>query len=315
MTANERSDRPVAALDPSRAVAAETILAPSEGELIVIVGPTATGKTALAIDLARRFDGEIVSADSVQIYREFELGTGKPSEAELAARPHHLLSMVDPREPVDAARYAALADEAIASIRSRGRVPIVCGGTFLWVKGLVRGLAPTPGADVAIRARHAETAARDGRAALHALLAEVDAPSAARLAPNDFVRVSRALEVFELSGRPLSEWHAKHAFGTARHEVRTFGVARAAEDLDARIAERVAFWLAAGWVREVAALRDRGFGETRAMGAVGFKQIALSLEGKLPEAELEVAIVRATRVFARRQRTWLRDEAVTWVLP
>ncbi len=283
------------------------------GELLVVVGPTASGKTDLAIALCERLGGEIVSADSVQVYREFDAGSGKPTAEQRARATHHLVDVLDPLEPADARWFADRADLAIAEVRSRGRLPIVCGGTFLWVKALVSGLAAAPPADAEVRARHAAIAATEGRSALHARLAAVDPEAAARLAENDFVRVSRALETFEVSGKTQTAWHAEHGFREARHRARLFGVDRAREELDRRIEARAAAWLASGWIEEVEALLARGFGEARAMGSVGYKQVRAFLAGDLPKDELGPAIVRATRVFVRRQRTWLRDQPVTWL--
>jgi tRNA dimethylallyltransferase len=282
-----------------------------------VVGPTASGKTELAVSLCERLGGEIVSADSVQVYRYFELGTGKPSAEERARAPHHLIDLFEPSEHCDVARWALLADEAIAAIRARGRVPIVCGGTFLWVRALIYGLAAAPPADETIRQRHREIAERDGRAALHAELARVDPISAARLAPNDLVRVSRALEVRELSGIPLSQWQAEHGFAKPRLAARLLGVARERDELDQRIRRRAEAMFAAGWLEEVRALRERGYGESRAMGSVGYRQVneALASGAAIELPALIDAVVRATRVFARRQRTWLRDQPVEWLAP
>lgn len=283
-----------------------------DDELCVVVGPTASGKSDLALALAEAQNGEIVGADSVQIYRRFDLGSGKPTAAERARVSHHLVDAIDPLDPIDAARFVALADRAIAEVRARGRHPIVCGGTFLWVKALLFGLAPMPPADPAIRARHEALAAAEGRAALHAALAKVDAAAAARLAPNDLVRVSRALEVFELTGKTQTAWHAEHAFATPRHRARLVGVERSRDELDARIVSRTQRWLAAGWIDEVRALIAEGYGAARAMESVGYRQVRDHLAGELPGDQLEEAIVRATRTFVRRQRTWLRDQPVTW---
>ncbi len=291
------------------------IEAPREDELLVVVGPTASGKTELAIRLAERFGGEIVGADSVQIYRHFDIGSGKPSPEERARAPHHLIGVADPAEDMDAARFAALADEAIASIRARGRVPIVCGGTFLWVRALVRGLTQAAPRDQAVRDRHAEIARERGRPALHAMLAEVDPASAARLAPNDLLRVSRALEVFELTGRPLSEVHREHGFSEIRHLHRLYGVARERPELDQRIEARARAWLEGGFIEEVRSLLDAGYAQTRAMGSVGYREVRAFVEGKLAKDALADAVVRSTRVFVRRQRTWLRDEPVGWIDP
>ncbi|HEX9051545.1 MAG TPA: tRNA (adenosine(37)-N6)-dimethylallyltransferase MiaA, partial [Anaeromyxobacter sp.] len=163
--------------------------------LAVIAGPTASGKTALAVALARRVGGEIVNADSQQVYRGLDVGTAKPTAEERAAVPHHLLDVVDPGEGMDAARFVALADAAIADVASRGRIPIVAGGTGLYLRALLHGVVAAPGRDPALRARLEEEAARLGRPALHARLAAVDPAAAARIRPNDLVRIVRALEI------------------------------------------------------------------------------------------------------------------------
>jgi tRNA dimethylallyltransferase len=284
--------------------------------LTVVVGPTASGKTALAARLAESVGGEVVSADSVQVYRRFDIGAGKPTADERSRAPHHLIDAADPLEPMDAARWASLAERAIADIRARGRVPVVCGGTFLWVRALVLGLAPAPPADSVVRARHKEVVSAEGRGALHTALAAVDAVSANRLSPNDFVRVSRALEVFELTGRPMSAWHSEHGFRETRHVARFVGLRHTPDELSARIAARTDTMLAAGWIDEVRALLDAGFGEARAMKSVGYRQVAEALSGEAPLGDaLRDSIVRATRIFARRQRTWLREELVEWLSP
>lgn len=282
-------------------------------ELTVVVGPTASGKTDFALALARAQDGEIIGADSVQIYRRFDIGSGKPTAEQLRQVRHHLVDCVDPTEPFDAARYVTLADEALADVRQRGKRPILCGGSFLWVKALLFGLAAAPPADVEIRQRHERWAERDGRAALHQRLTEVDPTTASRLAPNDLVRVSRALEVYELSGIPLSRWHAEHGFREPRYRARLLGVDRDRAELDRRIETRTAAWLEQGWIDEVSALLADGLDQCRAMSSVGYRQVCAHLRGELPRAELAAAIVRATRTFVRRQRTWLRDEPVRWV--
>jgi len=284
-----------------------------EGSIVAIVGPTASGKTDLACRLAEAIGGEVVSADSVQVYRRFDVGSGKPTRAELSRAPHHMVDVLAPDEPIDAARYAELASRAILGIRSRGKHPIVAGGTFLWVKALLFGLADAPPADAGVRERHKALAAEKGRPELHRLLAEKDPASAARLHPNDLVRVSRALEVFELTGEPLSARQEGHAFRDAKHAARL--VARRVDptELTARITRRVGDWLDAGWIDEVEALAKDGHGEARAMGSVGYREVYAHVRGELARDELEERIVRATRVFARRQRTWLGREEVLWV--
>ena len=292
-------------------------MASSDERLWVVVGPTASGKTQRAVELCEAHGGEIVSADSVQVYRHFQIGAGKPSAAELARARHHLIDIVEPQEPMDAARFTELADLAIADIRNRGKRPIVCGGTFLWVRALIHGLVPAPPADPSLRARHQARVVAAGRSGLHADLASVDPDAARRLAPNDFVRVSRALEVFELTGVPMSHWQAAHGFKTSRHRARLLGVQREKPELDQRIQARCQAMLQAGWVAEATRLLHAGHGGTRPFASVGYKQIALALErGKpLDLAALELQIVRATRIFARRQRTWLKDQPIEWLPP
>ena len=281
--------------------------------LFAIVGPTASGKSELAAELAERVGGEVVSADSVQIYRRFDAGSGKPTAQELARAPHHLLSEIDPLDPIDAAAWANLASIRIGEIRARGRVPIVCGGTFLWIKALVFGLAAAPAASAPARERHRAIAEHEGRAALHGRLRLVDPTSAARLHPNDFVRVSRALEVYEMSGKPMSAWQTEHAFASARHPARLVGVAVTPPVLTERIRARAVAWIERGWIEEVEGLLAQGYGSARAMGSVGYAQIRAMLHGGLARSELEIAIVRATRIFARRQRTWLNHADVMWL--
>ncbi len=293
--------------------AIRSLAPPEPGELWVVVGATATGKSELALALCRRFDGEVIGADSVQVYRHFDLGSGKPSQAERDELPHHLIDCVDPLATMDAARFVTLADDAIASVTSRGRRPIVCGGTFLWIKALLFGLADAGPKDDLVRTRHQQLVAERGRAALHEALARVDPEAAARLSPNDVLRVSRALEVFEVSGRPQTEVFREHAFRTPRFRARLLGVARERPDVDARIEARARAWLEAGWVAEVERLFADGYGEARAMGSVGFREVAAHLRGELPREQLLPTIVRSTRVFARRQRTWLRDQPVLWL--
>jgi tRNA dimethylallyltransferase len=302
--------------DDARAID-DLVRAVEGGELVAIVGPTASGKTELACQLAERTSGEVVSVDSVQIYERFDVGSGKPSADELARAPHHLVGTLDARDPaggaVDAARYATLAGEAIDGVKARGKRPILCGGTFLWMKALVHGLAEAPPGDPGVRARHEAIVHESGKGELHRMLAAVDPAAAARLHVNDVLRVGRALEVFELTGRTMTAVQSEHRFQTKRYPARF--VARAVDpaELTRRIAARVERWLAIGWVDEVARLLADGYGDTRPMGSVGYREVSLHVRGELAASALAETIVRSTRVFARRQRTWLRSADVTWM--
>lgn len=282
--------------------------------LVVVVGPTASGKSSLALRIAAACDGEIINADSVQVYQHFNVGSGKPSAAERAAIPHHLLDFRAPLEPLEASEFARLADAAIADIRARGKQPIVCGGTFLWVRALLFGLVPAPAADEATRNAHRALVERSGAVALHERLISIDPASAARLHPNDVIRVSRALEVYELSGQRLSELQDAHGFRTARYRARLVGVSLDPEDYETELRKRTRALFAAGFIDEVRQLLARGYGATRAMDSVGYRQIKEALErGPIDAASLEQEVWRTTRVFARRQRTWLREQDVQWL--
>ena len=283
--------------------------------LLAVVGPTASGKTSLAVRAAELCRGEVVSADSVQVYRHFDIGSGKPTEEERRGIPHHMLSVVDPEEEMDASLFAEAANRRIQDIRDRGKLPIVCGGTFLWTKALLFGLAPAPPKDDAIRARHQRLADEQGRAVLHTQLMAVDPASAERLNPNDLVRVSRALEVHELTGIPLSEFHRRHGFGRPRYRTSLLGIRHSPERLTQRIEARVVDMLQRGWLDEVRDLERRGYGSSRPMASVGYRQVhaALMAGGAIDSSALTDEVVRATRVFARRQRTWLREQPVHWL--
>lgn len=286
-----------------------------DNELLCVVGPTASQKTELAIRVCEEIGGEVVSADSVQIYTHFDLGSGRPTPAEQARAKHHLIDEIDPLKPVDAAQFASLADERIRQIRERGLTPVVCGGTFMWVRSLVLGLAGAPPADAQIRKKLEEQAQENGVPWMHEQLAKVDPTIASRLGPQDFVRIQRALEVFELSGRPLSEWHAQHRQMEPRYKARFVGIHWEKDILEERIRIRSEKWLKEGWVDEVARLVGLGYGETRAISSVGYRQVLEHLQGKIPRCDLLAQVVRATKIFARRQRTWLRDEPVSWLSP
>ncbi|HYR00487.1 MAG TPA: tRNA (adenosine(37)-N6)-dimethylallyltransferase MiaA [Casimicrobiaceae bacterium] len=276
------------------------------------MGPTAAGKSALALALAERLDGEIVSVDSAQIYRGMDVGTAKPDAAARARIPHHLIDIVAPTESYSAARFRDDALAEIAAIRARGRVPIVAGGTMLYFKALTEGLSALPQADAAVRARIDARAARDGWPALHAELARVDPVTAARLAPTDAQRIQRALEVFELSGQPLSALQgARETGGELGAVVRIALVPEDRARLHAAIAERFDAMLAAGLVDELRRLRARHALEPSlpSMRCVGYRQAWEYLDGRIDAPTLRAKGIAATRQLAKRQLTWLRGTA------
>lgn len=280
--------------------------------VIAILGPTATGKTALALRLAKTFPIEIISMDSALVYREMNIGTAKPSLAELAIAPHHLIDMLDPSEAYSAARFREDAMASIAAIHSRGRLPVLVGGTVLYFRALRDGLADMPDADASLRAELSERLAAEGSEALHAHLAEVDAEAAARIHPNDPQRILRALEVYQLTGKPLSAHIADQpAAPSLPFSLDTWVLQpRQRHWLHSRIARRFDTMLEAGFVDEVAGLRARGdlSPDMPSMRAVGYRQVWQYLDGEDSYQEMRDKGIAATRQFAKRQITWLRRE-------
>jgi tRNA dimethylallyltransferase len=291
--------------------------APVRQRIVCLVGPTASGKSDLALELAAELGAEIVSADSRQVYRGLDVGTAKPSASERARVPHHLLDLVEPRETFDAARFRNAAAMALAAIEGRGRPALVVGGTGLYVRVLLRGLCPAPPRVPRLRAVLAELAAERGAAALHRGLVAVDPATAARVHPHDAVRIVRALEVALASGRRLSEWQAAHGFAEAPYDALVIGLARPVAELDARIAARARAMFAAGFLDEVRTLRARGVpADAPGLRTVGYRELLADGEGCDDEAVALAAVVRATRRFAKRQRTWFRREAgIVWRHP
>jgi tRNA dimethylallyltransferase len=275
--------------------------------LVTICGPTASGKTALAVELAEKLDAEIVSADSQQCYRGLDAGTAKPSPEERTRARHHLLDVADPEEQLDAARFVQLADAAVADISRRGKRVIVAGGTGLWIRALLRGLLDAPGASPELRAALREDFERLGVPALHARLAEVDPGAAARILPNDRVRVERALEVHALSGRPLSELQREHRFAEVRYEALIWFLDPPREVLRQRIEARTRRMFSDGSLRrETEWLLSRG--ATKALKIIGYGEMAEALRtGDFAAAEERTKA--RTRQYAKRQRTWFARDA------
>jgi len=278
---------------------------------IFLLGPTASGKTGLAVELVRRLPLEIISVDSALVYRGMDIGTAKPGPEILARAPHRLIDIRDPAQGYSAAEFRADALAEMAAITAAGRVPLLVGGTFLYFRALERGLSEMPPANAAVRARLEAEARRDGLASQHARLARVDPQAAARIHVTDPQRIQRALEVFELTGQPLSTFHARGH--RAALPYRLLKLALLPQDrgvLHERIAVRFRAMLEAGLVEEVRALYRRGdlTAELPAMRAVGYRQVWAYLAGELERHELEQRGIVATRQYARRQLTWLRGE-------
>lgn len=276
--------------------------------LLVIAGPTATGKTGAAIEAARHFDGELIGADSVQVYRGFDIGSAKPTAEELGDIAHHLVDVVDPDEDIDAADYAARADRAITEVRERGRLPIVVGGTGLWIRALLRGLVDLPPVDAEIRQKLEAAVDSEGVAALHARLATVDPVTAGAVHPNDALRIVRALEVYEQTGTPLGTLRAAHALGDPRYRTVFAVLDMDREAHTAAIEARTRQMIDEGWIDEVRFLRDRWGDEIRPLGSVGYREVLTHVRDAIPLEETLRQIRKSTRVYARRQRTWFRGE-------
>jgi tRNA dimethylallyltransferase len=283
---------------------------------LALMGPTASGKTALAMEWAQRCNGEIVSVDSALVYRGLDIGAAKPDAAMRAQVPHHLIDIREAWQPYSAADFAVDARRAMDDIAARGKLPLLAGGTGLYFRALLQGLAPMPEADPEMRERIAAEAAAHGWPAMHAQLAASDPQAAAKIKPTDPQRIQRALEVFRLSGRPISDW--QRAPSRTRLPFRVLKLVLAPRDravLHRRIEQRFDAMLAAGFLQEVHRLRDAP--EMHAVGrpldlpavrAVGYRQAWEYLDGRTSAAEFRDRAIFATRQLAKRQLTWLRGE-------
>ncbi len=297
-------------------MAASPSFAP-RSELRALVGPTAAGKTALALAVAERAGAELVSLDSMQVYRGMDIGTAKASADERARVPHHMLDLVNADERFDVQRFLSGLKPVLADLDARGVRALFVGGTAFYLKALTHGLFDGPPADLELRAELDAELERLGASAMHTQLAAVDATSAARLHENDTRRVLRALEVYRQTGKPLSQvqqqwgWDGSAAPTCERYLV---GVGHAVPDLDARIAARTRQMLDAGWTEEAVKIRDTcGFGET-SIQALGYSQVLRHADGELTREQCIAEVALRTRQFARKQRTWYRKfEDITWL--
>jgi tRNA dimethylallyltransferase len=279
-------------------------------KLAVLVGPTAAGKTALAVEAAERAGAEIVGADSQQVYRYFDIGTAKPTAEERARVPHHLVDVAEPHEQFDAGRYAEEAGRAIAGIAGRGRRALVVGGTGLWLRALLKGLIAAPGRDAELRAQLRALPLDE----LRARLADADPEAAARIRPGDRMRIERALEVHALTGKPISAFWARHRFAEPRYEARVWGVTPPREELYRRIDERARAWFAGPLLDEMRSLVERGYAGARPMRLMGYRQALGAVRGELSAEAACADAAREMRRYAKRQLTWFRADAeVAWL--
>ncbi|MEM7350161.1 MAG: tRNA (adenosine(37)-N6)-dimethylallyltransferase MiaA [Acidobacteriota bacterium] len=283
--------------------------------LIAILGPTATGKTDLAMRLGEALDGEIINADALQVYRGLDIGTAKPSPELQAALPHHLIDVLDPEEPYSAGEFVRRARPLIDQIRQRDRTPILVGGSGLYLRALLEGLSPIPASDPETRQALERRRAKEGLAALYDELCAVDPGTARRLAPGDSQRILRALEVALSSGRPLSSWIRQRPLGSVPVDAVRIGLTLPRTILYDRISGRVRDMIGMGWVEEVVALLESGCDPgAPAFQAIGYRQIVRYIHGEWSLESAAEDTIRATRRYAKRQMTWFRRERnVRWI--
>jgi len=283
--------------------------------LVIILGPTASGKTELSLRLAEYFDLEIVSADSRQVYRGMDIGTAKPSAEERRKVRHHLIDVIWPNEGFNAVDFEQLGKKALDGIRERGRLPFVVGGTGFYIKVLTEGLLDAPSGQADIRQRLLSIEKKRGEGSLHRLLSRVDPELGARLYSRDLPRIVRGLEVFLQSGRPLSAFQRDHGFRCVSSRTLKLGVRVERKELYRRIDQRVDSMLASGLVEEAAGLSKKGYGVgLKAMQALGYRECLQHIAGKMTLDEVRETMKRETRRYAKRQMTWFnKDKSVVWL--
>lgn len=286
-------------------------------KLVIICGPTASGKTSAAIELALAFNGEVISADSMQVYKFMDIGTAKPAVEEQRGVPHHLISVVRPDEEYTAAHFKTDAARKILEIAGQGKNPVIAGGTGLYIKALTQGLFDGPQADWELRRELLEVAASKGREALHEMLKKIDPIGASSIHPNNVHRVIRAIEVFELSGKPISSLQNEHSFNESPYSCLKIGLDPGKEALVEAIDRRVDKMVSAGLLEETKALIDMGYGyDLKPMRGLGYKEMSGFLKGEYGFDEAVHLIKRDTRHYAKRQLTWFRkDTEIKWFAP
>jgi tRNA dimethylallyltransferase len=294
------------------------ILPPHKFPLVALVGPTAVGKTALSLRLAKEICAEIISVDSVQVFRGLDIGTAKPSLEEQQQVPHHLIDVADPDEPFDVADFVRKALGIIRSMTLRGKVPLLVGGSGLYLRSLLEGLAPCPGHDPIVREMLRKILTNQGEKALYDLLADADPEAASRLHPNDTFRIIRALEVYLQTSEPMSMWHRRHKITSGqRLPCIKIGLVRPRKELYERIDSRVDHMLDAGFLKEVKFLLKKGYSyRLKPLQSLGYRHIISFLKGKASFDEAVSQLRRDTRHYAKRQLTWFRaDPEIRWYHP
>jgi len=284
-------------------------------KIITICGPTGIGKTGFAIALARELNGEIIGADSMQIYKYMDVGTAKPDERERQLAIHHLVDFLDPADNFDAKRFTALADQAISDIAKRGRVPVVAGGTGLYIRALIHGLFRGKPACPTTLDKLNQTLEEKGGRALHEQLAKCDPKAAEKIHPNDGFRIVRALEVFLTTGVPVSQCRQTHDFKSDRYQSLTFGLHMDRKPLYDRINQRVDIMMAQGLLDEVKSLVNQGYSlELKSMQSIGYRHLGMYIKGEVSLEEAVRLLKRDTRRYAKRQFTWFNKEAnLIWI--
>ncbi len=286
-------------------------------KIVIICGPTGIGKTSVAIDIAGAVNGEIISADSMQIYRYMDIGTAKPTMEEQSRIRHHIIDIIDPDENFDAAKFAKRAHEKIVKLYTGGIAPLVVGGTGLYIKALVQGLFDADDVNLDIRKRLKKEAVISGTGLLHKRLTACDPAAAGRIHPNDTYRIIRALEMIEATGKTISKHQEDHGFADKRYKVLKIGLQMEREVLYDRINQRVDVMIKKGFVDEVRGLLERGYSENlKSMQSIGYKHIVDFIKGRLSWNETLRTLKRDTRRYAKRQMTWFNaDPEIMWTKP
>jgi tRNA dimethylallyltransferase len=286
-------------------------------KIIIICGPTGIGKTDTAIELAKAFNGEIIGADSMQIYRYLDIGTAKPTADEQRQVRHHLIDFIDPDEHFDAVQYSHLARETVTRLLDRGIIPFVVGGTGLYIKSFLYGMFQSEPIDSTLRDRLTKEADEHGSDTLYRRLLECDPSTAQRLHPNDTYRIIRALETYEATGKPISEYHNTHGFSEQPFDALKIGLNMTRALLHERINQRVDMMIAAGFVDEVKKLLRKGYtADLKSMQSIGYRHVVDYLQGRLTLEECVRTLKRDHRRYAKRQLTWFgADNEITWKQP